>query len=100
PSPPAPPAHAQGITAHDRSRTGGGSHSAQLRGAVRKRLLRPTGIAWITSVVAWVAITATTIDKQGALYPGSGEIALEGPRIVSQVVAVKAWVTEHDDGAG
>jgi hypothetical protein len=78
----------------------GAGHSAQLRGVVRKGLLRPTGIAWIASVVAWVAITATAIDKQCAVYSRCGKAALERPHIVSQVVAVKAWVAEHDDSSG
>src|SRR6185295_11532839 len=80
--------------AHDRVRTRRG-HGAELRGAVRKRFLRPTGIARIAPVIAGVAISATAIDKQCSLYPSSGEITLERARIVSQVLAFKTWIAEH-----
>ena len=40
----------------------------ELGGIVGKRLLRPTRIAWIADVVAWIAVSAAAIDEQGPLY--------------------------------
>jgi hypothetical protein len=41
----------------------------------------------------------SAIDKQMCLYSRCRKIALKCPHIVSQIVAVKAGIVEHDDGA-